>query len=239
VVIAYPPGKPVKVLYVKSIRAYYRRYRTNSGIKVLPEVRFLFTKEIVGGLKKKTGYLFDFIAFAVQQVQQPKAKARAEAEEGEEVEEEEEGEEEAEAEEGPRPKKARKAKSVKYSGVKEFMIPSSTPAIYFVPSGGAGVGQEPNSEPSTGSGGGGSAEGYQYGQQEGQQSSFNYVYESVGKYIKRQVETGSMVEPEDNALEAYHSLAVESGTSRYVSKVDSVDTSEPKKIEGARKYVKG
>jgi len=54
------------------------------------------------------------------------------------------------------------------------------------------------------------------------------------------VESGSIeLEPEDNALEAYHSLAVESGTSRYVRNVDSVDTSELSKKEGARKYVKG
>jgi len=233
VVIAYPPGKPAKVLFVKSIRAYYKRYRTSSGVKQYPEVRFLFTKEIVGGLKKKTGYLFDFVVFAVQQqVQKPKVKARAEAEEeeAEEVETEEE-----EAEEKPKPKKA---KSVKYSGVREFMIPSSTPAIYFVPAGGANVGQEPNSE-LTPTGSGGSANGYQLGQQEGQQPSFDYVYEIVGKYVKRQVEAGSIaVEPEDNALEAYHIHAVESGTSKYVQRADAPDTSELTNMREARKYVR-
>jgi hypothetical protein len=239
VVIAYPPGKPAKVLFVKSIRAYYRRYRTNSGVKVMPEVRFLFTKQIIGGLKKKTGYLFDFIVFAVQQqqVQKPKAKAGAEAEE--EVEEEE-----VEPEEKPKPKeeepKPKKAKSVKYSGVRELMIPSSTPAIYFVPVGGANVGQEPNSELTpAGSGGGGSAEGQQGGQQEGQQSSFNYVYESAGKFVKRQVEIGSIgLEPEDNALEAYHSLAVESGTSRYVQRADNPLATAFKELEEAPKRVR-
>ena len=235
VVVAYPPGKPAKVLFVKSIRAYYKRYKTTSGVKVYPEVRFLFTKDMVGGLKKKTGYLFDFIAFAVQQVQvqqKPKAKARAEAEE--EVVEEEEGEEEVvEEEEEPKPEekpKPKSAKSVKYSGVKEFMLPSSTPAIYFVPAGGAGVGQEPNSE-LTPTGSGDSAEG--------QQSSFNYVYESAGNYVKRQVERESVaVEPEDNALEAYHSFAVESGTSRYVQRADNPITTTLKELEEAPKHVR-
>jgi hypothetical protein len=70
VVVAYVPGKPAKVLFVKSIRAYYKRYKTTSGVKLYPEVRFLFTKQMFGNLKKKTGYLFDFIVFAVQQQQQ-------------------------------------------------------------------------------------------------------------------------------------------------------------------------
>jgi hypothetical protein len=92
------------------------------------------------------------------------------------------------------------------------------------------MGQEPNSELTpTGSG----------GSTEGQQPSFNYVYENVGNYVKRQVERESVVvEPEDNALEAYHSFAVESGTSRYVQRADNPITTTLKELEEAPKHVR-
>jgi len=63
VVIAYPPGKKPKVLYVKGIKAYFARYRTSSGVKQYPDVRLYFTQQLFGGFKKRTPYVFDFLLF--------------------------------------------------------------------------------------------------------------------------------------------------------------------------------
>ena len=51
----------VRVLPVKSITAYYQRYRTSAGVMVRPDVRFTFTKPIIAGAKKKTGYVCDLV----------------------------------------------------------------------------------------------------------------------------------------------------------------------------------
>ena len=63
VVIAYPPGKKPKVLYVKGIKAYFGKYRTSSGVKQYPDVRLYFTQQLFGGFKKRTPYVFDFLLF--------------------------------------------------------------------------------------------------------------------------------------------------------------------------------
>ena len=63
VVIAYPPGKKPKVLYVKGIKAYFAKYRTSSGVKQYPDVRLYFTQQLFGGFKKRTPYVFDFLLF--------------------------------------------------------------------------------------------------------------------------------------------------------------------------------
>jgi hypothetical protein len=51
----------VRVLPVKSITAYFKRYRTSAGVVAYPEVRFLFTKPIIAGVKKRTGYVCDLV----------------------------------------------------------------------------------------------------------------------------------------------------------------------------------
>jgi hypothetical protein len=62
VVVAYVDNRP-RVLYVKSIYAWYQRYHTKTGIKAVPEVRFIFTKHLIHGLRKKSRYYFDLIVF--------------------------------------------------------------------------------------------------------------------------------------------------------------------------------
>lgn len=76
VVVAYVDNRP-KVLYVKSIYAWYKRYHTKTGVKAYPEVRFIFTRHLIGGLKKKTQYYFDLIVFyRAPQARATTAKAR-------------------------------------------------------------------------------------------------------------------------------------------------------------------
>ena len=62
VVVAYIDNRP-RVLYVKSIYAWYQRYHTSAGIKAIPEVRFIFTRHLIHGLRKKSQYYFDLIVF--------------------------------------------------------------------------------------------------------------------------------------------------------------------------------
>ena len=76
VLVAYIDNRP-KVLYVKSIYAWYQRYHTKSGVKAYPEVRFIFTRHLIGGLKKGTQYYFDLLVFyKVPQARATTAKAR-------------------------------------------------------------------------------------------------------------------------------------------------------------------
>jgi len=76
VVVAYIDNRP-KVLYVKSIYAWYQRYHTKTGVKAYPEVRFIFTRHLIGGLRKKTQYYFDLIVFyKVPQARATTARAR-------------------------------------------------------------------------------------------------------------------------------------------------------------------
>jgi len=63
VVVAYPPGKNAKVLYVRGIKAYFDKYRTKAGVKQYPDVRLYFTQQLFSGLKKRTPYVFDFLLF--------------------------------------------------------------------------------------------------------------------------------------------------------------------------------
>ena len=62
--IVYPtPGTRLRrprVLYVKGIRAYYRRIHTSAGTYYSPDVRLVFTKHVLG-LRKETPYIFDLI----------------------------------------------------------------------------------------------------------------------------------------------------------------------------------
>ena len=51
----------VRVLPVRSITAYFKRYRSSAGVVVYPEVRFTFTKPIIAGVKKRTGYVCDLV----------------------------------------------------------------------------------------------------------------------------------------------------------------------------------
>ena len=62
IMVAYVDNRP-KVLYVKSIYAWYQRYHTSAGIKAYPEVRFIFTRHLIHGLRKKSQYYFDLIVF--------------------------------------------------------------------------------------------------------------------------------------------------------------------------------
>ena len=62
IVVAYVDNRP-RVLYVRSIYAWYQRFHTKTGIKAYPEVRFIFTRHLIGGLRKKTQYYFDLIVF--------------------------------------------------------------------------------------------------------------------------------------------------------------------------------
>jgi len=62
IVVAYVDNRP-RVLYVKSIYAWYQRYHTSAGVNAVPEIRFLFTRHLIHGLKKKTQYYFDLIVF--------------------------------------------------------------------------------------------------------------------------------------------------------------------------------
>jgi len=62
IVVAYIDNKP-RVLYVKSIYAWYQRYHTSAGVKAVPEVRFIFTRHLIHGLKKKARYYFDLVVF--------------------------------------------------------------------------------------------------------------------------------------------------------------------------------
>jgi len=70
----------VRVLPVKSITAYYQRYRTSAGVVAYPDVRFTFTKPIIAGVKKKTGYVCDLvIIYALPRaVRQTAGQARVE-----------------------------------------------------------------------------------------------------------------------------------------------------------------
>jgi hypothetical protein len=76
VMVAYIDNRP-KVLYVKSIYAWYQRYHTSAGVKAYPEVRFIFTRHLIHGLRKKTQYYFDLIVFyKVPQARATTARAR-------------------------------------------------------------------------------------------------------------------------------------------------------------------
>jgi hypothetical protein len=70
----------VRVLPVRSITAYYQRYHTSAGVMVRPDVRFTFTKPIIAGAKKKTGYICDLvIIYALPRaVRQTAGQARVE-----------------------------------------------------------------------------------------------------------------------------------------------------------------
>ena len=79
----------VRVLPVKSITAYYQRYRTSAGVMVRPDVRFTFTKPIIAGAKKKTGYVCDLVIIyalprAVRQTARQARVRQARVEEGSE-----------------------------------------------------------------------------------------------------------------------------------------------------------
>jgi len=78
VMVAYLNNRP-RVLYVKSIYAYYQRYHTKAGVKVYPEIRFIFTRHLIHGLKKRTPYTFDLIVLYGTQVPKPRAMATATA----------------------------------------------------------------------------------------------------------------------------------------------------------------
>jgi hypothetical protein len=62
IMVAYVDNRP-RVLYVKSIYAWYQRFHTSAGVKAVPEVRFIFTKHLIHGLRKKSQYYFDLIVF--------------------------------------------------------------------------------------------------------------------------------------------------------------------------------
>jgi len=70
----------VRVLPVKSITAFYQRYHTSAGVRAYPDVRFTFTKPIIAGVKKKTGYVCDLvIIYALPRaVRQTAGQARVE-----------------------------------------------------------------------------------------------------------------------------------------------------------------
>jgi len=55
----------VRVLPVKSITAYLKRYRSIDGVRAYPEVRFLFSKPIIAGAKKRTAYVCDLMVLYV------------------------------------------------------------------------------------------------------------------------------------------------------------------------------
>ncbi|MFP3222962.1 MAG: hypothetical protein RXR21_04765, partial [Nitrososphaeria archaeon] len=74
VMVAYVNNRP-RVLYVKSIYAYYQRYHSKEGVKVYPQVLFTFTRHLIGGLKKRTPYIFDLIVLYGTQVPKPRATA--------------------------------------------------------------------------------------------------------------------------------------------------------------------
>jgi hypothetical protein len=78
VMVAYLNNRP-RVLYVKSIYAYYQRYHTKAGVKVYPQIMFIFTRHIIGGLRKRTPYTFDLIVLYGTQVPKPRATATATA----------------------------------------------------------------------------------------------------------------------------------------------------------------
>jgi len=78
VMVAYANNRP-KVLYVKSIYAWYQRYHAKAGVKAIPEIRFIFTRHLIHGLKKKTPYTFDLIVLYGTQVPKPRATATATA----------------------------------------------------------------------------------------------------------------------------------------------------------------
>lgn len=77
----------VRVLPVRSITAYFKRYRSSAGVVAYPEVRFLFTKPIIAGAKKKTGYICDLlIIYALPRaVRQTAGVRQARVEEGSEA----------------------------------------------------------------------------------------------------------------------------------------------------------
>lgn len=76
IMVAYINNRP-RVLYVKSIYAWYQRYRTKTGVKAYPEIRFIFTRHLIHGLKKRTPYTFDLIVLYGTQVPKPRATATA------------------------------------------------------------------------------------------------------------------------------------------------------------------
>jgi hypothetical protein len=78
VMVAYVNNKP-RVLYVRSIYAWYQRYHSKEGVKVYPQVMFTFTRHLIGGLKKRTPYVFDLIVLYGTQVPKPRATATATA----------------------------------------------------------------------------------------------------------------------------------------------------------------
>ena len=63
-VIVYPTAgtriKKPMVLHVKGIWAYYIRYHSTAGVRLYPDVRLYFTKQMLG-LRKRTPYTFDLI----------------------------------------------------------------------------------------------------------------------------------------------------------------------------------
>ena len=86
VMLAYVKDR-VRVLPVKSITAYYQRYHTSAGVVAYPDIRFLFTKPIIAGAKKKTGYVCDLVIIyalprAVRQTAGQATVRQARAEEG-------------------------------------------------------------------------------------------------------------------------------------------------------------
>lgn len=76
--IVYPgPNTKLKkpmVLQVKGIWAYYRRIHTSAGIRYSPDVRFYFTRQVLG-LRKGASYLFDFIImYSSKPLQKPPSR---------------------------------------------------------------------------------------------------------------------------------------------------------------------
>jgi len=61
IVIAYPPGRRARVLYVRGIKAFLGKYRTKSGVKQYPQIFLYFNQHIIGGLKKRKPYTFDLL----------------------------------------------------------------------------------------------------------------------------------------------------------------------------------
>jgi hypothetical protein len=63
-VIVYPTAgtriKKPMVLHVKGIWAYYIRYHSTAGVRLYPDVRLYFTKQVLG-LRKRTPYTFDLM----------------------------------------------------------------------------------------------------------------------------------------------------------------------------------
>jgi len=76
--IVYPgPDTKLKkpmLLQVKGIWAYYRRIHTSAGTYYSPDIRFYFTRQVLG-LRKKASYLFDFIiVYSSKPLQKPPSR---------------------------------------------------------------------------------------------------------------------------------------------------------------------